>query len=224
MADEVVDLLGMAPAAIDRGNLTFTRDCLHSTLQIWKDPYDKGMFGWNVITCDTALRERMQRFGGMGIRIDHPLPSGQTKHTNIPAAACYHWPASGSPLPAEVSTAITQYAPASLQFVRDRHDLGLLLLADAHVRRGRVWSFSPTNNEPARLAQAILLARQAADRDLERSAVVKLRDRGEQPVAPWPDYLFRQAVADWAKQYSQATGVDLTDLAKLKWKRPRYPE
>ncbi|GAA3787097.1 hypothetical protein GCM10022206_28690 [Streptomyces chiangmaiensis] len=40
----------------------------------------------------------------------------------------------------------------------------------------------------------------------------------------WPDYLFRQAVADWAKQYSKATGIDLSDLAELKRKRPRYPE
>ncbi|PIM72984.1 hypothetical protein CTU88_03920 [Streptomyces sp. JV178] len=57
------------------------------------------------------------------------------------------------------------------------------------------------NNEPARLAQAILLARHAGDQVLERLAVAKLRDRGEAPVAPWPDYLFRQAVADWVKQY-----------------------
>jgi hypothetical protein len=131
---------------------------------------------------------------------------------------------SGSPLASEVTAAVAQYGRPSLHFVRDRHDLGLLLLADAQVHRGSVWSFAPTNNEPARLAQAILLARHSGDQELERAAVAKLCQRGEEPVAPWPDYLFRQAVADWAKQYSKATGIDLSDLTKLKRKRPQYPE
>lgn len=93
-----------------------------------------------------------------------------------------------------------------------------------HVHRDSVWAFAPANNEPGRLAQAILLARHCGDQELERAAVAKLRKRGEEPVAPWPDYLFRQAVADWAKQFSKATGIDLGDLAKLKRERPYYPE
>lgn len=74
------------------------------------------------------------------------------------------------------------------------------------------------------MAQAILLARHSGDQDLGRSALAKLRERGEEPVAPRPGYLFRHSVADWAKQYSKATGVDLSDLAMLKRKRPVYPE
>lgn len=144
----------------------------------------------------------MAGFGGMSIRIDHPTPSGDANPTDIPPGACCSSPAGGAPLAAEAAAAVTQYGPVSLHFVRDRHDLGLLLLADAHVHRGRVWSFAPTNNEPARIAQA----------------------RGEERVARWPDDLFRQAVADWAKQYSKATGIDLSDLARLKRKRPEYPE
>ncbi|MFE7171306.1 hypothetical protein [Streptomyces sp. NPDC057616] len=31
-------------------------------------------------------------------------------------------------------------------------------------------------------------------------------------------------VADWSRQYAKATGIDLSDLAKLKRKRPQYPE
>jgi hypothetical protein len=224
MVDEVVRLLGTVPARAEGGNLTFFHGDLHSVLSIWKDRYNKAIFGWTVLTYDTALRDQMEGFGGLGVRIDHPPPSGDTRPSNTPPAACYSWPTSGRPLAVEVSTSITQYAPRSLRFVRDRHDLGLLLLADAHVHRNGVWSFTPTNNEPARLAQAILLARHAGDQDLERSAVAKLRDRGEEPVAHRPDYRFRQAVADWAKQYSKATGIDLNDMAKLKRKRPQYPD
>jgi hypothetical protein len=224
MADEFAELLGMVPVNVEGGDLTFARGELHSTLSIWKDRFDRSVFGWVVHTYDTALRDRMEGFGGMSIRIDHPTPSGDANPTNIPPGACYPWPAGGTPLAAEAAAAVTQYGPVSLHFVRDRHDLGLLLLADAHVHRGRVWSFAPTNNESARIVQAILLARHSGDHDLERAALVKLRDRGEEPVAPWPDALFRQAVADWAKQYSKATGIDLSDLAKLKRKRAEYPE
>ncbi|MGW1169135.1 hypothetical protein [Streptomyces sp. NPDC002550] len=223
MTDEFAELLGMVPVSVEGGDLAFTRGELHSTLSIWKDRFDRSVFGWTVHTYDSALRDRMESFGGMSIRIDHPTPSGGANPTNIPPGACYPWPVGGTPLAPQAAAAVTEYGPVSLLFVRDRHDLGLLLLADDHVHRGRVWSFAPTNTEPARIAKAILLARHSGDQDLERAAVVKLRDRGEEPVAPWPDYLFRQAVADWAKQYSKATGIDLSDLARLKRKRPEYP-
>ena len=88
----------------------------------------------------------------------------------------------------------------------------MLLLADAPVHRGDVWFSAPANNEPARLAQAMLLACHAVDQVLERAATAKLRDRGEDPVPPWPGYLFQQAVANWAKQYSKTTSIDLSDL------------
>ncbi|MGW2650661.1 hypothetical protein ACWC2T_38705 [Streptomyces sp. NPDC001393] len=139
MADEFAELLGMIPAGIEGGNLTFVRGDLHSTLSIWKDRHDRTVFGWTVHTYAIALRDRMERFGGMRIRIDHPTPSGEANPTNVPARAGYPWPASGSPLAREVTAAVTEYGLPSLNFVRDRHDLGLLLLADAHVHRGRVW-------------------------------------------------------------------------------------
>ncbi|MFF6772817.1 hypothetical protein ACFY8W_04555 [Streptomyces sp. NPDC012637] len=191
---------------------------------IWKDRSDRSAFGWMVYTDYIDLRDRMDGFGGVGIRIDHPPPSGCGDLSDIPPAACYLWPAGSVPLSAEIAGGVTRYGPSSLRFVRDVHDLGLLLLAGTHIHRDGVWSFTPANNEPGRLAKAILLARQCGDQDLERAAVAKLRNRGEEPVTPYPDYLFRQSVADWARQYAKATGIDLSDLAKLKRKRPQYPE
>ncbi len=224
MADEFARLLGMAPAGVDGGTLTFAQGEMQSTLAIWKDRHDRSVFGWMVVTYDTALRDRMQSFGGLSVRIDHPTPSGEANPTNIPPGACYPWPAKGTPLGGQATAAVTEYGRPSVHFVRDRHDLGLLLLADTHVHRDSVWFCAPATNEPARLAQAILLARHRGDHELERAAVAKLRRRGEEPVAPRPDYLLRHAVADWAKQYSKATGIDLSDLAALKRKRPRCPE
>ncbi|MFJ6523629.1 hypothetical protein ACIQJ4_35905, partial [Streptomyces filamentosus] len=200
------------------------RGSLCTTLSIWKDRYDRSAFGWMVYTDYIDLRDRMDGFGGVGIRIDHPPPSGNGDPSDIPPAACYLWPAGSAPLPSEIAGGVTHYGPPSLHFVRDSHDLGLLLLADTHIHRDGVWSFTPANNEPGRLAKAILLARQCGDQELERAAVTKLRNRGEEPVAPYPDHLFRQAVADWSRQYAKATGVDLSDLARLKRKHPRYPE
>jgi hypothetical protein len=43
-------------------------------------------------------------------------------------------------------------------------------------------------------------------------------------MARRPDYLFRHAVADWSRQYAKATAIDLSDLAELKRKYPRYPQ
>ncbi|MFI1660457.1 hypothetical protein ACH4ZU_36930 [Streptomyces sp. NPDC020472] len=224
MADQFVELLGTAPVSVDGGKLTFVRGSLCTTLSIWKDRYDWSAFGWMVYTDYTGLRDRMDGFGGVGIRIDHPAPTGDASPSSVPPVACYPWPAGSAPLAPEIAAGVTRYGPASLHFVRDSRDLGLLLLADTHVHREGVWSFTPANSEPARLAQAILLARQRGDQELERAAVTKLRNRGEEAVAPYPGYLFRQAVADWSRQYAKATGIDLSDLAKLKRKRPQYPE
>ncbi|MER6279683.1 hypothetical protein ABT202_25900 [Streptomyces sp900105245] len=224
MAEEFAELLGMAPASIDGGRLTFVRGSLHTTLTIWKDRCDRSAFGWMVYTDYAGLRERMDGFGGVGVRIDHPSPSGDTGPSDIPPAACYPWPTGSAPLTSEVTAGVTRYGAASLCFVRDSHDLGLLLLADGHVHRGGVWSFTPANSEPGRLATAIVLARHCGDEALERAAVAKLRHRGEEPVAPHPGYLFRHAVADWSRQYAKATGIDLSDLATLKRKRPQHPD
>ncbi|MFB9608698.1 hypothetical protein ACFFTQ_37675, partial [Streptomyces roseofulvus] len=218
MADQFVELLGTAPASVDGGKLTFVRGSLCTTLSIWKDRSDRSAFGWSVHTDYIDLRDRMDGFGGVGIGIDHPTPTGDASPSSIPPAACYPWPTGSAPLAPEIAAGVTRYGPSSLHFVRDFHDLGLLLLADTHVQRGGVWSFTPANNEPGRLAKAILLARQCGAQDLERAAVAKLRNRGEEPVPRRPDYLFRQAVADWARQYAKATGIDLSDLAKLKRK------
>ncbi|MFD4375160.1 hypothetical protein ACFXKE_16200 [Streptomyces sp. NPDC059202] len=224
MADQFAELLGTVPVSVDGGKLTFVRGSLCTTLSIWKDRSDRSAFGWMVYTDYIDLRDRMDDFGGVGIRIDHPTPAGDASPSSIPPTACYPWPAGSVPLAPEIAAGVTRYGPSSLRFVRDSHDLGLLLLADTHAYREGVWSFTPANSEPARLAKAILLARQCGDQDLERAAVAKLRNRGEEPVPRHHDYLFRQAVADWARQYAKATGIDLSDLAKLKRKRPQYPE
>ncbi|MFI2415794.1 hypothetical protein [Streptomyces sp. NPDC018947] len=224
MADQFVELLGTAPVSVDGGKLTFVRGSLCTTLSMWKDRYGRSAFGWVVYTEYIDLCEQMDGFGGVGIRIDHPAPSGDASPSSIPPAACYPWPAGSALLPSEIAAGVTRHGLPSLRFVRDPHDLGLLLLADTHIHRDGVWSFTPANNEPGRLAKAILLARQCGDQELERAAAAKLRNRGEEPVAPHPGYLFRQAVADWSRQYAKATGIDLSDMAKLKRKRPQYPE
>jgi hypothetical protein len=137
MADELPSCSGWLLPVWTAATSRFARGDLHSTLSIWKDRYDRAVFGWMVVTYDTALRDRMNSFGGMGVRIDHPAPSGEANPTNIPPGACYPWPASGSPLAREATAAVTEYGRPSLYFVRDRHDLGMLLLADTHVEGRR---------------------------------------------------------------------------------------
>lgn len=87
MADEVARVLGAVPASVDGGSLTFTQGDLGSVFWIWKGPRDKSVFGWSVITYDAALHDMMERFGGMGIRINHPLrPAQSTQPASRPPA------------------------------------------------------------------------------------------------------------------------------------------
>ncbi|MGQ5654229.1 hypothetical protein ACUJ8H_30085 [Streptomyces sp. EKR5.2] len=97
MADEFAQLLGMAPAGVDSGNLTFARGDLQSTLSICRDRCDRAAFGWMVVTYDTALHDQMEGFGGMSIQIDHPTPSGEANPTNIPPRYRFRGSATGPP-------------------------------------------------------------------------------------------------------------------------------
>jgi hypothetical protein len=209
LVGEVVELIGVAPDKIEGRTLSFSQGRLGSTLWIWKDRHDKGSFGWNVLTYDIDLHEAMRDFGGLSIRIEHPLPEGLLSRANVPQPACYPWPDTASGPAPEVRRSLTEFALASLRFVCDQHDLGELLLASDHVQRDQVWAFTPANSEPARLAQALLLAHTSKDDALESAALAKLRERGNDTTGRHPSYLFRQAVADWAKRYSKATGVGL---------------
>lgn len=84
MADEFADLLEMAPAGVEGGNLTFSRGDLRSTLSIWKDRYNRSVFGWTVVTYDAVLRDQMASFGGLSIRIDHPRHPARRAHPTSP--------------------------------------------------------------------------------------------------------------------------------------------
>jgi hypothetical protein len=219
-----VELLGVVPAAVDGGVLTFVRGDLLTTLRIWKYPDDRAVFGWTVFTDDAALRERMADFGGVSVEINPPLPPGAAEPGDVPPLVRLPWPTGAGPLAPDVAAGVARHGPAALGFVRDRHDLGLLLLAATHVHRDGVSSFAPAYSEPARLAKAIVLARHAGDVELERRAVAKLRARGEEPVGRWSGHRFRHTVADWALKYAKATGVDLGDLVALGGEHPQYPE
>jgi hypothetical protein len=224
MVAEFVGLLGATPDKVEGNELTFLRGDLRTTLSIWKSRWDRTLFDWLVVTSDPALHDRMDGHGGMSVQIDHPVPSAPPnppQHTPPPG---YPWPVDGSPLASEVAAAVTAYTRPSLDFVRDRHDLGMLLLADDDVHRAGVWYSATVGSPAARLTAAILLARHYGDRELERAAVATLRERGEDVLPRTDDRLFREEVAYWAAMYATSSGVDLGDLRKLTWKQPRYPD
>lgn len=111
LVDQVIDLLAVTPDSIARGSLTFHHGPLHSTLWIWKDPYDNGLFGWSVTTYDTALSSQTA-LGGPRITIHHPQPS-EPEPDDFPLSACYPWPVTDSALAPSAAQAIAQYGPPS---------------------------------------------------------------------------------------------------------------
>lgn len=218
----VLDACGLSdPAHISGGEITVSAGPLRRTLTIAKDKHDKTRFGWSVSNDWQPLSQRLDRFGGLGVEIwrpDHPRGTGaQAAHERYR----YPWPRPGAALDERLVADLRRYVRPALDFVTDRADLGRLLLASDDVHRGPVWAHLPPGTAAGRLAKAVILARDAADPELEQAAFAVLREEGERDVTwvPGQPYLFRQAVADAARGYASVAGVPLDDLVRLKRKK-----
>lgn len=222
MAQLVTALLGVCqlkPTLVEGGDLIFTDGVIRHTLRIAKDKHDRNLFGWTVLAEDEAFRETLQKFGGIGVEIWRPAHPSRAEDAVMRYA--YHWPTSKDALDDAAVEDIRAFGPAAVSFVSDRADLGRLMLAPEDVQRGRVWAHLPANTEPSRLAKALILARHVHDADLEAAALNKLQREAERDITwvPGQPYLFRQAAADWARQYGSAVDVDLNDVVRLKRRR-----
>ncbi len=104
-----------------------------------------------------------------------------------------HLPAGSAPLASGVTVGVTRYRPPSLRFVHDSHDLGLLLLADTHVHRDEVWSFTPAK------------ARTMCGRGGLKEVLFRLLLMHPEITIVWADSVYAGKLVDWAKQHLNLT-------------------
>jgi hypothetical protein len=137
----------------------------------------------------------------------------------------YPWPVAGGGLDPDLVDDVRRFALVMLWFLRDRHDLGLLLLggdespgSSAVVRDG-VRAMRWTGGASG-LVQAIMLARSTHDPELEALAAAKLDRLRGQDVDGFGGS-FAEAVGHWASQQVAQSPVDLSDLVALARKKGR---
>jgi hypothetical protein len=137
----------------------------------------------------------------------------------------YVWPNGSGPLDTELVDDVRTLAPAMLWFLKDRAELGRLLL---HGRPGRVPDFwtrdgvtaMPYAGQPAGLVQAVILARVTGDAELETLALDKLQRERDQPANNFEEP-FSQTVGYWAGQMAAQSPADISDLQALSRQRTR---
>jgi hypothetical protein len=139
----------------------------------------------------------------------------------------YDWPSGNGPLDPLLVEHVRRFAIGMLWFLKDRGELGRLLLAGSGDERGS-WerdgvTASPYAGAPAGVVQAVILARMVGDRELDALALDKLHREREQPVDGFGG-TFAQAVGYWASEKADHYPVDISDLVELDKRRPRDHE
>ncbi|MFL6057143.1 MAG: hypothetical protein ACJ72W_30235 [Actinoallomurus sp.] len=219
LLDEVIARCGLErPDRIEDGALIYRDGGIRHTLHVGKDKHNKQLFGWSVESADEKYHELIRVPIWRPRREAHPLsgdPRGRDR---------YFWPRTGEDLDPDAVHEIARYGRPAVSFVRDRADLGRLLLSADDVHRGPVWGkLPPGESEAIRLVNAVIIARDSGDADLEAAAMAKLAGEGDRDVswAPGHPYLFRDAVADHAKKVAGRVDVDLSDLIPKSPRRAR---
>jgi hypothetical protein len=214
LCEALVADIGVSPTAVEGANAHFVSNGIRHTLVVVRDARDPGRFGWTVTADDEELGDMLAGFGGFGVEIWRPARK-VVGSLGVPREDySYPRPASIKNIDPTVLADVREYAGAAVAFVQDRHDLGRLLCSAEDVHRAGVWANLTKSTGPARLVKAVILARYSRDEALESTAMEALKRRGDTNIGREPDvpYLFRRAVADWAKEYRARVPVDLSDL------------
>jgi hypothetical protein len=126
---------------------------------VWKDA--AGALAWNLHVGDAKFGTQMSEsgYGGLSVAI----------HSSLKALP---WPVAADPLLAEF---LREGLGQATSFVADRADLCVLLCSSEDVHRGDLHAWLPIANYPARLVQALILARDLGRDDLESQIRSKLQ-------------------------------------------------
>lgn len=130
----------------------------------------------------------------------------------------YDLPVGNGPIDPRLIDDVRRYAAPMLWFLKDRQELGRLLLAGNGDDSGS-WERNGVTasrwcGAPAGVVQALILARILGDAELEALALEKL-DRERDHLIEGFGGTFPQAVGYWAEEMLDYSPVDISDLLQL---------
>ncbi|GAA3137883.1 hypothetical protein GCM10020001_070540 [Nonomuraea salmonea] len=151
-----------------------------------------GTLAWYLNVGDAKFGPALEKYGRMSV----PIRSSSNK---IP------WPqAVDEPLEDFLQKGLGQ----ATCFVVDRTDLGVLLSSAEDVQRGELYAWLPVANYPARLVQALVLARDIGLPDLESRIRAEL-ERGPIQLTSGRTMDVLASAREWAGRYSRVLGYDI---------------
>jgi hypothetical protein len=196
--------------------LIYTDSGLTRQLQVYPDR-QPGLLDWQV---NVGVPD-LGRPGTVDFMTDYSLPRELVARDGRLAeryGGGYPWPIGNAAMDQRLIDDVRRFAASMLWFLKDRRELGRLLLAGDGERgawekdgiRARPWCHAP-----AGVVQAVILARVTGDTELEALAHAKLERERDHVVMGFGG-TFPQAVGDWAEQMLEDSPVDISDLLTLR--------
>lgn len=152
----------------------------------------EGRLVWRSFVGDAKLGPAMSEFGSLMVAIESATDDS------------IDWPAGQKSLPV-LGEYLCEGIGASRTFFIDRLDLASILASEFNVRRGRLTTWLPHPSYPARLVQALIIARDIGADELEEVIEARLRS-GPQILQDGREVDIFASATRWAKQYEKAVG------------------
>lgn len=185
--------VGAVPAAASvsrKGEARWEAGDLSYRAWVWKDA--AGALTWDLYIGDAKFSALMSEYGGLSV----PVRSSQN---------AMPWPMTADSLLADF---LQEGLGRAGQFVIDRADLCALLSSSEDVRRGGLYAWLPIANYPARLVQALILARDIGEVALESQILSKLQGDSIR-LSNGRSLDILKSAKSWASKYSTALGFDV---------------
>lgn len=185
--------LGVVPSGAEvsrRGEVRWESEDLAYLGWVSKDT--AGMLSWHMNVGDAKFGPALEKYGRMSVPI-------RSSSNEMP------WPQAVDGL---VEEFLRDGLGRATHFVADRTDLCVLLSSSGDVKRGNLYAWLPVANYPARLVQALLLARDMGALDLESKIQGRLK-QGPIRLSNGRSMDILASAKVWASRYSSALGFDI---------------
>ncbi|MFE4175361.1 hypothetical protein ACFRR7_25515 [Streptomyces sp. NPDC056909] len=185
--------LGAVPPDADvsrRGEVRWESEGLAYLGWISKDAAD--MLAWHMNVGDARFGSALEKYGRMSV----PIRSSCEEMS---------WP---QVMDSSLEGFLREGLGRAAQFVTGRIDLCELLSSRENVQRGDLYVWLPVANYPARLVQALVLARDLGEPDLESRILVQL-EQGPIRLSNGRSMDVLGSAKRWASRYSGVLGFDI---------------